>query len=97
MSLLRFFSSRRWIFFLVWQELEKTLINFGVQTYSIFFDDETNELFGYAEIESLARWKKIANTKICQKWWDYMSPLMPCNEDNSPISKELKEVFYIKK
>ena len=81
----------------IWQELEQTLIDFGVQSYSIFLDETTNDLFAYAEIDSLEKWEKIADTKICQKWWEYMSPLMPCNKDNSPISNNLKEVFHIEK
>jgi len=81
----------------IWQELEKTLIDFGVQTYSIFLDRDTLDLFAYAEIESIDKWNEIAKTEICQKWWDYMSLLMPCKSNNAPISKELKEVFHIKK
>jgi L-rhamnose mutarotase len=79
----------------IWPELEKTLIGHGVQTYSIFLDSDTGDLFGYAEIESLEKWNDVAGTDICRKWWDYMVPLMPCNPDNSPVSNELREVFHI--
>ena len=81
----------------IWRELEETLISQGVQTYSIFWDKETNNLFAYAEIDSMQKWQHIANTEICKKWWDYMAPLMPSNRDNSPISIELTEVFHIEK
>ena len=81
----------------IWQELEKTLMDHGVQFYSIFLDETTNDLFAYAEINSLEQWERIANTDICQKWWKYMSPSMPSNKDYSPISNELKEVFHIEK
>jgi L-rhamnose mutarotase len=79
----------------IWKELEDTLKEHGVITYSIFLDQTTNELFAYAEIKSKEKWDKIAQTDICKKWWEYMSPLMPTNEDKSPKSIELKEVFYI--
>jgi len=79
----------------IWDELKKTLFDHGVKTYSIFLDENTNTLFGYAEIESLEKWDSIADTAICRKWWDYMAPLMACNEDNSPVSNPLKEVFHI--
>jgi len=46
----------------IWQELEKTLIDFGVQTYSIFLDRDTLDLFAYAEIESIDKWNEIAKT-----------------------------------
>ncbi len=79
----------------IWKELEDTLKEHGVITYSIFLDKTTNELFAYAEINSKEKWDKIAQTDICKKWWEYMSPLMPTNEDKSPRSIELKEVFHI--
>jgi L-rhamnose mutarotase len=79
----------------IWPELEKTLIAHGVRSYSIFLDKETNSLFAYAEIESMELWDKIAETKVCQEWWHYMSPLMPTNEDGSPVALSLQEVFHI--
>jgi L-rhamnose mutarotase len=81
----------------VWRKLEETLIAHGVLCYSIFLDEATNDLFAYAEIESWQKWQQIADTEICKKWWDFMAPLMPCHEDNSPISIELKEVFHLQK
>jgi L-rhamnose mutarotase len=32
---------------------------------------------------------------IVQQWWDYMADIMEVNEDNSPISIPLKELFYM--
>lgn len=80
----------------IWQELEITLKQHGVHNYSIFFDKETNTLFGYAEIESETKWNAIAKTKICQEWWNYMADNMATNPDNSPLSKDLKEVFHLR-
>jgi len=79
----------------IWKELESVLKNNGIHNYSIFFDDETNSLFGYAEIESEGKWKAIAETVVCKKWWKHMADIMETNTDNSPISAELKEVFYM--
>ena len=79
----------------IWPELERVLIEHGVETYSIFVDDATNDLFAYAEIESEERWRAIAATDVCRRWWDSMSPLMPSNPDKSPVSRELSEVFHI--
>ena len=81
----------------IWRELEEVLINHGVQSYSIFLDNDTNDLFGYAEIDDLKKWEEVANTEVCQKWWIYMAPLMEVNENNSPVSKDLIEVFHIEK
>ena len=79
----------------IWQELQDTLRAHGVHNYSIFLDEQTHQLFGYAEIESEERWAAIAQTAICKKWWAHMKDLMPSNPDNSPISKGLREVFHL--
>ena len=79
----------------IWKELEDTLKSHGVHNYSIFLDAQTNNLFGYVEIESEERWTAIAKTEGCKKWWAHMKEIMPSNPDNSPISRELREVFHI--
>ena len=79
----------------IWEELETVLKQHGVSNYSIFLEKETNQLFGYAEIESEQFWAKIAETGECRRWWSFMKDVMPTNADNSPISLELKEVFHI--
>ena len=79
----------------IWKELEDTLIAHGVRTYSIFIDDATRDLFGYAEIESEDRWAAIASTDVCRRWWTHMREIMPANPDHSPVSSGLREVFHI--
>jgi L-rhamnose mutarotase len=79
----------------LWPEMEKELKAHGAHNYSIFLDEESGQLFAYLEIEDEEKWSKMASTDICQKWWAYMEPLMETNPDNSPISKELKAVFYL--
>ncbi len=79
----------------IWPQLEQTLLEHGVKTYSIFLDPQTNQLFGYAEIEDEQRWNAVAKTEICQKWWAYMKEIMPSNPDNSPVQRPLREVFHI--
>lgn len=79
----------------IWPELQKVLKGHGVHNYSIFLDRETYSLFGYAEIESEEQWKAIADTEICKKWWAHMSDLMETNNDASPVSVDLENVFYM--
>lgn len=79
----------------IWKQLEEALVEHGVLNYSIYLDQQTSELFAYAEIESEERWQAIASTEICQLWWRHMRDLMPVNPDNSPRSVELREVFHI--
>ncbi|MEL7630822.1 L-rhamnose mutarotase [Pectobacterium aroidearum] len=79
----------------IWPELVEVLKNHGAHHYSIFLDKQRNLLFGYVEVESEARWEAIAQTEVCQRWWKYMSDVMPSNPDNSPVSEALEPVFYL--
>jgi len=79
----------------IWQELAEVLKSHGAHNYSIFLYPETNQLFAYVEIESQERWDAVAATPVCQRWWAYMKDVMPSNPDNSPVSVELKSVFYL--
>ena len=79
----------------IWPELEATLREHGVSRYCIFLDDETGDLFAYAEIESEERWRGIAATDVCRRWWQSMQPLMPSSPDTSPESRDLRQVFQL--
>jgi len=79
----------------IWQELEETIRAHGGRSYSIYLDAETNLLFAYVELENDERWDAIAQTDVCRRWWKYMREVMPSNPDNSPVSRELREVFHL--
>lgn len=79
----------------LWPEMKELLLAQGAIDYVIFYDKETDILFGYLEIEDEARWDAVAKTEINQKWWDYMADIMETNPDNSPITKDLIEVFSL--
>ena len=79
----------------IWAELERTLLSHGVRTYSIFLDPDTRDLFAYVEVEDEARWAAIAGTDVCRRWWRYMREVMPANADDSPVARELRDVFHI--
>jgi L-rhamnose mutarotase len=81
----------------IWKELEDTLLDHGVVTYSIYLDSSTHDLFGYVEIEDEERWAAVARTDVCQRWWRHMRDIMPANADNSPVSRDLREVFHIER
>ncbi len=79
----------------IWRELQDTLVQHGVRSYSIYLDAGTNDLFGYAEVESETAWAAIASTDVCRRWWRFMREIMPAHPDDRPISRELREVFHI--
>lgn len=80
---------------LLWSEMKDMIHEFGGKNYTIFLDRETLTLFGYIEVESEEKWAQSADTEICRKWWDYMADIMETNEDNSPVSVDLKNVFHL--
>jgi len=79
----------------IWAELAAVLRAHGSHNYSIFLDPATRQLFGYVEIEDEARWQAVARTEVCQRWWRFMSDIMPSNSDGSPVSRGLHEVFHL--
>ena len=79
----------------IWPELEAVLKAHGAHRYAIYLDKARNLLFATVEIESEERWNAVATTEVCQRWWKHMRDVMPSNPDNSPVSAELKEVFYL--
>ncbi len=81
---------------MIWEDMIDLIHNYGGKDYSIFLDEDTNTLFGVIDIEDEEFWARTATTEINKKWWDYMADIMETNPDNSPISTDLTEVFYLK-
>jgi L-rhamnose mutarotase len=79
----------------IWPELTQLLKDAGVSEYSIFLDEETNVLFAFQKVSGDGGSQDLGKTEIVQKWWDYMKDVMKANPDNSPVSVELEEVFYM--
>jgi len=79
----------------IWPELEATLRAHGVETYTIFLDDVSGDLFAYVEFENEARWKAVADTDVCRRWWRHMREIMPSRDDGSPLSRDLREVVRL--
>ena len=79
----------------IWRDLERALLDHGVLSYSIFLDPETDDLFAYVEFESQEQWDQGATTDVCRRWWRHMGDVMPSNADDSPVSRDLREVFHI--
>jgi len=79
----------------VWPELAALLKSVGVRDYSIFLDEETLLLFAYLQIEDESRLDETRTHDIMWKWWDHMKDIMEVHPDTSPVTKPLKEVFYM--
>jgi L-rhamnose mutarotase len=79
----------------IWPELKALLKETGITGYSIFLDEEMNDLFACFTIEDDKKLDELPHEEIMKKWWTYMKDIMETNEDNSPFSTPLKEVFYL--
>ena len=79
----------------IWPELKLLLKESGVREYSIFFDEETNTLFGFQKAADNEGSQDLGQNIIVQKWWKFMADIMEVNFDNSPITATLEEVFYL--
>ena len=79
----------------IWPELKRLLKEAGISEYSIFLDEETNILFAVQKQSGEAGSQDLGQTDIVKRWWAFMADIMKTNSDNSPVSKELEEVFYL--
>lgn len=79
----------------LWPELKKFLKETGICDYSIFLDEQSNNLFAVLKAENTDALNTLPANAVIQSWWAYMRNLMECNDDNSPISIPLKEVFHL--
>jgi L-rhamnose mutarotase len=79
----------------LWPELKALLKANGVSEYSIFLDEETNTLFAFQKVSGEGGSQDLATNDIVKKWWDFMADIMEVNQDNSPVSIPLEEVFYL--
>ena len=79
----------------IWPELKELLKQTGIEDYAIFLDEETNDLFGVLKIKDRTKLDELPAHPVMKKWWAYMKDIMETNEDGSPVSDPLTEVFYL--
>lgn len=79
----------------IWPELQTLLHDTGIREYSIFLDEQTGQLFAVLQIDDPSRLNELPAHAVMQRWWDYMKDIMDAHPDHSPVTKALKEVFYL--
>jgi len=79
----------------LWPDLQELLKTAGIREYSIFLDNTTNNLFGFMKAENADSLNNLPAHPVMKKWWAYMKDIMETNNDNSPVSIPLEEVFYL--
>src|ERR1700722_9022746 len=79
----------------IWPELVDLLHETGISEYSIFLNEGTLELIGVLRIDDPGRLDELPANAVMQRWWDYMKDIMDTNPDHAPVTRPLKEVFYL--
>ena len=79
----------------LWPELKQLLKETDISDYSIFLDETTNSLFGVLKAGNMQALDNLPDNPVMQKWWAHMKDIMESNDDNSPVSIPLTEVFYL--
>ncbi len=79
----------------IWPELKLLLKEAGVSEYSIFLDEASNTLFAFQKNSGNDGSQNLGKMEVVKKWWAYMADIMETNPDNSPVSIELEEMFYM--
>ena len=79
----------------VWPDLAALLHETGIREYSIFLEEETLTLFACFRVEDPALLESLPAHPVMKKWWAHMKDIMESHPDNSPVTRPLKEVFYM--
>jgi len=79
----------------IWPALSDLLHEAGISDYSIFLDPDSLVLFGVLKRTNDHGMADLPNHAIMKKWWAYMADIMDTNPDNSPVVKDLTQVFHM--
>ena len=79
----------------IWDELTALLSESGVYDYTIFLEKESGKLFAFQHTRGEGGSQDLGSNPIVQRWWAYMADIMETNDDNSPVSTPLREVFHM--
>ena len=80
----------------LWPEVADLLKKNGISEYSIFLDEQTNTLFAVQNLDQEKDSQALGREEAIRLWWDHIADIMEVHPDNSPVSEELEEVFYLK-
>ena len=79
----------------LWPDLQALLKGSGISEYSIYLEEASGSLFGVLKVEDKSMLDQLPAHPVMKKWWAYMKDIMDSNEDFSPVTVPLREVFYL--
>ncbi|MBT2787172.1 MULTISPECIES: L-rhamnose mutarotase [unclassified Halomonas] len=77
----------------LWPELSDALADAGIEEYRIFLDPRSHHLFAIMVMRDDNQVDQLAELPVMQRWWAYMADIMETENDHSPVSVPLDEVF----
>ncbi len=79
----------------IWPELTAAMRTAGVLDYAIWQDSETNNLFATMTVTDRDKLSTMRESEVVRRWWAFMSDMMEYNDDGTPLSIPLEEVFRL--
>ena len=79
----------------IWPELAAELTAAGVSDYSIYLDSDSLTLFAVQKLSPDNSADTLPGRAVVRKWWAHIADIMETNPDNSPVMRELPEVFHL--
>ena len=79
----------------IWPELVAQLESAGVRDYAIYLDPRTDTLYASWKLTEHNDAGALAEKEVVRRWWRHMADIMETNEDDSPVVRELSEMFYM--
>jgi len=80
----------------IWPELKELLKRSGISEYSIFLDKPTGDLFAVLDVTDTQKLDNLRQEEVMQRWWSYMADISETNDDHSPVTIPLEQVFYLR-
>ncbi len=79
----------------IWPELVREFETAGIQDYSIYLDPDSLILFAVQKVKDHNTVADLSRSRVVKKWWKHMADIMDTNEDNSPVVRNLLELFHM--
>lgn len=79
----------------IWPELVSLLKAAGVSDYSIYLDEEHDELYATLKRSANPATAELPTQPVMRRWWAHMADLLRCNADGKPVTTPLPRLFHM--
>lgn len=79
----------------IWPDLAEALHKAGVLDYTIWLDRQTGDLFALMHLTDDHSADSLPHLPAMKRWWRHMAEIMDANDDFSPVTQPLEQVFHL--